>query len=333
MNKLNEIIIAAAVSFAISAFGTAGYMIIEGWTFLDSLYMVALTLSTVGYSEVHPISPPGRIFTIILIISCVSLVLYMAGIIVKFVVEGEIRSILGRRKLDKNISKLKGHYIVCGYGRIGRILCKQLAEQTSDIVVMEKSLELEPNMIEDKMLYILGDASDEAILLKAGIEKASHLIAALATDIDNVFLVLTARQLNPEINIMARAASNKAKSKLYAAGANRVESPYDIGAVSMGMRLLRPNVSNFLDIALTRRDKAIQIEEIAVSAKSNFTNIMLKDSGIRQKYNLIIIAIKKSNGEMIFNPSFDTYMEEGDTVIAMGRGSNLKRFHTALNPS
>jgi len=332
MNKLNEIIIAAAVSFAISAFGTAGYMIIEGWTFLDSLYMVALTLSTVGYSEVHPISPPGRVFTIILIISCVSLVLYMAGIIVKFVVEGEIRSILGRRKLDKNISKLKGHYIVCGYGRIGRILCKQLAEQTSDIVVMEKSLELEPSMIEDKMLYILGDASDEAILLKAGIEKASHLIAALATDIDNVFLVLTARQLNPEINIMARAASNKAKSKLYAAGANRVESPYDIGAVSMGMRLLRPNVSNFLDIALTRRDKAIQIEEIAVAAKSSFTNIMLKDSGIRQKYNLIIIAIKKSNGEMIFNPSFDTYMEDGDTVIAMGRGSNLKRFHTALNP-
>lgn len=324
--------IATAVSLTISAIGTAGYMVIEGWNFLDSLYMVALTLSTVGYSEVHPISPAGRVFTIFLIISSVSLVLYMAGIIVKFVVEGEIRSILGRRKLDKRISRLTNHYIVCGYGRIGRILCKQLTEQTSDVVVMENSPELEPALLEDKVLYLIGDASNETLLLKAGIKRASHLIAALATDVDNVFLVLTARQLNPKINIMARAGKKEAKGKLYAAGANRVESPYDIGAISMGIRLLRPSVSNFLDIALTRRERAIQIEEAPVSAKSNLVNIMLKDSGIRQKYNLIIIAIKKSDGEMIFNPSFDTYMEEGDTVIAMGKSSNLKLFHSALNP-
>jgi voltage-gated potassium channel len=332
MNKLRDILIATAVSFAVSAMGTAGYMIIEGWSFLDSLYMVALTLSTVGYSEVHPISPAGRVFTILLIISCVSLVLYMAGIIVKFVVEGEIRSILGRRKLDKRISSLTNHYIVCGYGRIGKILCNQLTEQTSDVVVMEKSPELEPLLVEDKMLYLIGDASDESLLLKAGIKRASHLIAALATDVDNVFLVLTARQLNPGIKIMARAEKKAAMGKLYAAGANRVESPYDIGAVSMGIRLLRPSVSNFLDIALTRRERAIQIEESPVSAKSTLVNIMLKDSGIRQKYNLIIIAIKKSDGEMIFNPSFDTSMEEGDTVIAMGKSSNLKRFHQALDP-
>ena len=332
MNKLRQITIAAFISLVITTIGTAGYMIIEGWNFLDSFYMVALTLSTVGYSEVHPISPGGRVFTIILIITSVSLVLYLAGIIVQFVVEGEIRSILGRRKLDKSIAKLKNHYIVCGYGRIGRILCKQLAEQTSDIVVLEKSKALEPALVKDGMLHIMGDASDESLLLKAGIRNATHLIAALATDTDNVFLVLTARQLNPEIDIMARAEKKAAKSKLYAAGANQVESPYDIGAVSMGLRLLRPSVSNFLNIALTRKERAIQIEEAPVTANSELMNIMLKDSGIRQNYNLIIIAIKKADGEMIFNPSFDTYMAEGDTVIAMGRARDLKRFHQALNP-
>lgn len=332
MNKLRQIMIAAVISLVISTIGTAGYMIIEGWSFLDSFYMVALTLSTVGYSEVHPISPGGRVFTIILIITSVSLVLYLAGIIVQFVVEGEIRSILGRRKLDKRIAKLKNHYIVCGYGRIGRILCKQLAEQTSDIVVLEKSNELEPTLTKDNILYLQGDAADETLLLKAGIRKASHLIAALATDTDNVFLVLTARQLNPKIDIMARAEKKAAKSKLYAAGANQVESPYDIGAVSMGLRLLRPSVSNFLHIALTRKKRAIQIEEAPIATNSNLMNVMLKDSGIRQKYNLIIIAIKKADGEMIFNPSFDTYMEEGDTVISMGRARDLKRFHQELSP-
>lgn len=332
MNRLRNILIATVVSIAIAAMGTAGYMIIEGWNFLDSLYMVSLTLSTVGYSEVHPISPAGRMFTILLIFSSVSLVLYMTGIIVKFVVEGEIRSILGRRKLDKRIAKLTDHYIVCGYGRIGRILCKELIEQTPGVVVMEKDPLLEPALVEDKVLYMIGDASDETMLLKAGIKKASNFIAALATDVDNVFLVLTVRQLNPTIKITARAEKKRGMSKLYAAGANRVESPYEIGAVSMGIRLLRPSVSNFLDIALTRRERAIQIEEAPVSAKSNLVNIMLKDSGIRQKYNLIIIAIKKSDGEMIFNPSFDTYIQEGDTVIAMGKGSNLKRFHLALDP-
>ncbi|MBI9091478.1 MAG: potassium channel protein [Desulfobacterium sp.] len=332
MNRLRQIIIAAVVSLAVSIMGTVGYMIIEGWNFLDSFYMVALTLSTVGYSEVHPISPGGRVFTIILIITSVSLVLYLAGVIVQFVVEGEIRSILGRRKLDKRIAKLKNHYIVCGYGRIGRILCKQLAEQTPDIAVLENCTALEPTLTQDNMLYLMGDASDETLLLKAGIRQASHLIAALATDVDNVFLVLTARQLNPKIHIMARAEKKAAKSKLYAAGADQVDSPYDIGAVSMGLRLLRPSVSYFLNIALTRKEKAIQIEEAPISPDSSLVNIMLKDSGIRQKYNLIIIAIKKADGEMIFNPSFDTYMEEGDTIISMGRARDLKRFHQALDP-
>lgn len=332
MDKLKQLIISTVASFFILFAGTAGYMLIEKWDLLDSIYMTVLTLGSVGYSEVHPLSFNGRIFTIILIISGMSLVMYLAGVVVQFVVEGEMRHILGRRKLNKSISMLKNHYIVCGYGRIGKTLCNQIKEQNSEVVVVEKNETLLPSLEKDKILYVHGDASNESTLIKAGIQNAKSLIAVLATDADNVFLVLTVRQLNPSIYIMARAGSDNVKSKLLAAGANRVESPYEVGAVSMALKLLRPSVSNFLDIALSRKQRAIQIEEVYISPKSKILNVMLKDSGIRQNYNIIIIAIKKKDGEMIFNPSFETFLEEGDTIIAMGRASNLKKFNEELNP-
>lgn len=332
MDRIRQIIFSTLLSILIYAAGTVGYMVIEKWNFIDSVYMTAITLSTVGFGEIHPVSPKGRIFTVILIFTGVGLVLYLAGVVMQFVVEGEIRAMLGRKKLDRSINKLKDHYIVCGYGRIGKILCNQLKEQTSDIVVLEKSPALIPVLEKDKILYLQGDASDENLLVKAGINRAKALIGALATDTDNVFLVLTVRQLNPDIYIMARAGSRNVKGKLLAAGANRVESPYDVGAVSMGLRLLRPSVSNFLDIALSRKERVIQLEEANISAQSKLTNVMLKDSGIRQKFNIIIISIKKKDGEMIFNPSFETVLEEGDTVIAMGRARDLKVFGRELNP-
>ncbi len=330
--RIKQSFLAAASAILIYGLGVAGYMIIEQWNFQDAVYMVAITLSTVGFGETNPVSTNGRWFTIILIFAGGGYFLYLAGVVMRFVVEGEIRAILGRRRLDKQIAKMKNHYIVCGYGRIGRTLCEQLKEQTLNIVAMEKDPDLITKLEKDKMLYLIGDAADESLLLKAGIRHATHLISALATDTDNVFLVLTARQLNRKIHIMARSGSKSAKKKLLAAGANRVESPYDIGAVTMGLRLLRPSVSNFLDIALSRRERGIQIEESPVSAKSELVNIMLKDSGIRQSYNIIIISLKKADGTMIFNPSFDTYFEEGDIVISMGRNKNLKLFHKALSP-
>lgn len=333
MTKLKQIIKAVLLSIGIFAGGTAGYMFIEGWSLIDSAYMTTITLSTVGYGEINEVSSAGRIYTIFLIFAGAGLFLYLAGVIMQLVVEGEIQSMLGRRRLDIRISKMKNHYLVCGYGRIGRILCRLLKEETSDVVVLEQNLNMVPVLDKDKMCYMSGNASDESQLIKAGIHRAGYLVAALGTDTDNVFLVLTARQLNPNIYIMARAGSHDVKSKLIAAGANRVESPYDIGAVSMGLSLLRPSVSNFLEIALSRREKAIQIEETAVSPDSRLINIMLKESGIRQTYNLIIIAIRKADNEMLFNPSFEALIEEGDTVIAMGQARDLKRFHEALNPN
>ncbi len=307
-------------------------MMIEGWDFLDAVYMTVITLTTVGYGEVHEVSRIGQIYTILLIFIGVAFFLFVAGSVVQFMVEGRIRTILGRRSLDKKIDRLKNHYIVCGYGRIGRYLCNQLKRKPIDLVVIDKNRELIPILDDDKVLYLSGDASDEAILHKAGIQRAKGLVAVLATDTDNVFLVLTARQLTPDLYIIARASRDESKSKLQAAGANKVESPYEMGAVSMAQRIIRPTVTNFLNLAFAHKRKDIQMEEIPVNSSSDLINVMLKDSGIRQQFNLIIIAIKKSDGSMLFNPSYETVIDAGDTVIAVGQEGNLQRLENKLNP-
>lgn len=333
MESIKHLKLCILLLLLIIMLGVVGYMTIEDWNFLDALYMSVTTFTTVGYGEVHKVSNFGRIFTIFFIIIGVMYFLYIAGVIVQFMVEGQIRTILGRRSLDKKIERLKNHYIVCGYGRIGRILCKMLKQKPVDLVVIEKEEALIPSMDEDKILYISGDAADETNLLRAGIQRAKGLVTALATDTDNVFLVLTARQLNSKLYIMARASHGELKSKLMAAGANRVESPYDMGAVSMSQRILRPTVTNFLDLALAYKREGIQMEEIPVAPSSNLVNVMLKDSGIRQKFNLIIIAIKKSDDSMLFNPSFEAVIESGDTVIAVGQEENLKKLEKILDPN
>lgn len=333
MKSIRQLKLCVLLLLLIILIGVTGYMTIEHWGFLDALYMTVTTFTTVGYSEVHEVSDLGRMFTIFFIIIGVMYFLYIAGVIVQFMVEGQIRTLLGRRSLDKKIDRLKNHYIVCGYGRIGKTLCTILKRKAVDLVVIEKDQDLIPVMVEDKIFYISGDAGDESNLIKAGIQHAKGLIAVLATDTDNVFLVLTARQLNPDLYIMANASRNESKPKLLAAGANRVELPYDMGAVSMAQRIIRPTVTNFLNLALAQRRKDIQMEEIPVSPSSELVNVMLKDSGIRQRYNLIIIAVKKSDDSMLFNPSFEAVIESGDTVIAVGEEENLKKLEKILNPT
>ena len=331
-SNTKHLITSVLLTIVILSFGTAGYMIIEGWGIFDAVYMTVITISTVGYGEVHEISRIGQLFTVFLVFAGVGFCIYVAGSVVQFMVEGQIRTILGRRRLDKKINRLKNHYIICGYGRIGSVLCKNITRKPIDLVVVEKNQDISHIMDEDGVLYITGDAADETILIRAGIKRAKSLIAVLATDIDNVFLVLTARQLNPDIYIIARASHEEAKSKLQAAGANKVESPYDIGAVSMAQRILRPTVTDFLDHAFDYKRKDIHMEELFVSASSNLVNVMLKDSGIRQNYNLIIIAIKKSDGSMLFNPSFESVIKAGDTLIAVGETANLQKLAQILDP-
>lgn len=330
MNSFRHLIISLSALCLIVVTGTVGYMLLEGWEAFDGFYMTIITLTTVGYGEVHRVSKLGRIFTIFLIIVGGGLNLYVTAALVQFFVEGRIRAIMGRRRLNRKISSMKNHYIICGYGRIGRVLCQNLSKKPKDVVVIEKSEELVSVMESDRVPYICDDASKEHVLIQAGIKEAKALVAALATDIDNVFLVLTARQLNPDIFIMARSSHHDTRQKLMAAGADRVESPYEIGAVRMAMRLSRPNVTTFLDYTLGETDNKIQMDEIVVTSSSPLIGLTLKDSGIRQKFDIMVIAIKKTDGSMDFNPSFETVFESGDTIIAVGIDDNLLRFEKIL---
>jgi voltage-gated potassium channel len=320
------------LSALLLVFGTAGYMLIEGWSLIDALYMTVITLATVGFGEVHPTSEAGRIFTIVLIILGVGFCLYVVGSILQFLVEGRIRIILGRRKLDKQINQLKNHYIVCGYGRMGRGLCRYLAQKLLNFVVIEQNPDRIAALDEDGILYVMGDSTGEANLTKAGIVRASTLMAVLGSDAANVFLVLTARRRNPELFIVARANESETKDTLYAAGANVVVSPYEIGARRMAHAILRPTVIHFLELAFADESADIQIEEIGVNNRSNLVDLNLQESGIRQDLNLIIIAMKKADGTILFNPSARSRIEAGDTVVVVGEAQNLIKLEKILNP-
>jgi voltage-gated potassium channel len=332
METTKHFIISILLASLLVLYGTIGYMVIEGWRALDALYMTVITLATVGYGEVHPISDAGHIYTIVLIITGVGFFLYVAGAVIQFMVEGRVRIIMGRRRLDRKINRMKDHYIVCGYGRIGKVICHRLGREEIDLVIVDKNPDLAQTLDNLGFVYVCDDATDEVTLLKAGIRKAKALISVLGTDTENVFLVLSARQLAPGLNIIARASNESAKAKLAAAGANTVEAPYEIGAATMAQRVVRPTVTNFLDLALAHQHKDIQMEEIPVSTASPLKGVMLKDSGIRQKYNLIIIAIKTQDDKMLFNPSYEAKIDAGDTVIAVGEPSNLNKLQAELNP-
>ncbi len=332
MERVTQAVISICLSILLLAVGSLGYMLIEGWGFLDSLYMTVITLATVGYGEVQTLSVPGRVFTLILIILGVGYFLYVVGAIIQFLVEGRIRLVLGRRKLDRQINKLDGHYIVCGYGRMGRALTRFLIQRYLDVVVIEQKESRVPTLNEDGVLYLLGPANDENMLMRAGITRARGIMTVVGADADNVFMVLLARELNPDIFIVSRAILNSAKRTLRAAGANKIVSPYDLGARRMAHAILRPTVIEFLELAFADDSADIEVEELRVKTDSPLRNLCLLDSNIRRDYNVIIITIKKNDGQMVFNPGAETCLEAGDTVVVVGVRSNIQKLERMLAP-
>lgn len=213
MNPTPHLVIGIFLAVLILLAGTLGYIFLEGWPFIDALYMTVITLATVGFNEVHQLSRAGRVFTMVLIMAGVGFVFYLAGSIIQFMVEGRIRDILGRRKLEKELRKQKDHYIVCGYGRVGSSICDLIASKPLGIVVIERDPERIDRLSDRNLLYVAGEATDEENLIKAGVEKARGLLAVLKTDSDNVYVTLTARQLNPELFIIARGGGRKIRKQ------------------------------------------------------------------------------------------------------------------------
>jgi len=332
MDRTKQFILHFFLLLFLLVFGAAGYMVIEGWSFMDALYMTVITLATVGYGEVHEISLEGRLFTVVLIFFGVGFFLYAVGNVIQFLVEGRIRHVLGRRVLDKQISKLKNHFIVCGYGRMGQALCGYLIQRYLDVVVIEQNPDRIPVMDKDGILYILGGATDEATLMKSGIKRAKGIISVLGSDADNVFLVLIAKRLNPDIFVVARANQNESEKTLYDAGTDKVVSPFSLGARRMAHAILRPTVIHFLELAFADDSTDIHVEEMTVSASSKLVDVSLQESGLRQDFDLIIVSIKKADGTMCFNPKASYQFEASDTIIAVGNSKNLIQTAKILNP-
>jgi voltage-gated potassium channel len=308
-------------------------MLTEGWPFIDALYMTVITLSTVGYREVQQVSPGGRIFTMILIFVGVGFVFYLTGSIVQFMMEGSIREIMGRRKLERGIKKQKDHYIICGYGRVGKAICDALGcAKPLGVVVIDRDSERIAKLEKSNLHCIQGEATDEENLIKAGVERARGLVAVLKTDSDNVYVTLTARELNPDLFIVARSGEQKSEKKLLSAGANKVVSPYLMGGHRIAQIICRPAVTDFVEFTTMDADRNIHMEQIAVHPSSKLIGVALQDSGIRQNLNLIIVAVRKPDGEMFFNPSSQTRLQGGDTVVAIGERNNLENLEGILNP-
>lgn len=307
-------------------FGTLGYMTIESWSFLDGLYMTVITISSIGFGEVHPLSDTGRIFTLILVFMGFGVLGYVLVSGSKFIIEGEVQKIFTRRRSMKAIEKIKDHFVVCGFGRMGAFVVQQFHARGIPFVVVENDKESQLRILEAGYFLSPGDATQESVLLGANVKAARGLVSVLNSDAANVYVVLTARELNPTIEIIARAGEEGAQKKLLRAGANRVISPYQVGGMRMVMGILKPEVMNFLELVMDYRDLNIEIEEIKVDEGSAYAGVSLVDTDIRRDLNLIVIAIKKHNGKMVFNPGPQTIIEGHDTLIAMGEKVNLRAF-------
>ncbi len=318
--------IAVIILILIVAVGTVGYRVLEGWSLVESLYTTVTTLSTVGYGDFYPITTAGRLFTVVLIVIGVGTMLYAIGLLAETVVEGRLRAIMGRGKLERVVDKLHNHYIICGCGRIGYLICRELKEEGVPFVIVDSNQEVLEKIEDDGFLYLKGDATHDRTLLAAGIKRAKGIVCALPTDAENLYVILTARELNQDAFILSRSEEEESEHRLLRAGANRVMSPYTLGGMRMAMAILRPAMLDFIEITTSRQSLELRMEEIAVCKGSPIIGKSLGDSDIRQKYGLIIVAIKKDTGRMIFNPVATYVIEERDMLIALGEEGSVKRF-------
>jgi voltage-gated potassium channel len=290
--------------------------------------MVIITLSTVGYQEVHPLSRGGQAFDMVLIICGVALVLLMLGALTQALLEFELGKVFGRRRMEREVAHLKKHYIICGAGRVGSSVAQELTRKPCSFVIIESN---EKSLIEmdPKWLVMIGDAASEKTLRDAGIDRASGLVAATTTDATNIYIVLTARSLNPNLKIIARASEERAERHLKTAGADVVISPYAAAGHRIAQSFLRPNVLDFLDIATARSGKLeMVIEEIKVGEQSPLAQTTVGSSRIHHEFGIMILAIRGPNSEIRFNPRATDPIHAGDYLIAMGEPLQLAKLET-----
>jgi voltage-gated potassium channel len=306
------------VLIAVLVLSTVGYMVLEGFTVLEALYMVVITLSTVGFGEVRDLSPSGRILTIGLIVGGVGTVGFAVGRLLDFMVERRVGGSARRRKMQKTLSELRDHFIICGFGRVGHQIAEEFQEHGVPFAVIDSNPEFIEELEVSGIPYVVGEVASDEILEAAGIKRAKALVAAVDSDAENVFVTLTARVLNPSLFIVARASEPATETKLKKAGANRVVSPYVIGGRRMAAMSLQPATIEFLDTMTRPGEMMLWVEELRVGKDSPVAGKTLMDSQIRQKAGAMVLAIRYGDGTFEFNPSASYEIQVGDWLIVLG---------------
>lgn len=306
--------------------GTAGY-VVRGWTLLESMYMVVITISGVGYKEVRPEMTPGdRIWTMLVIIFGLTSAAYFVGGVIQLMAEGEINRAFGRRRLSRQIEGLSDHIIICGFGRMGLLVCEDLARAKIPFLLIDRDPDRTTEADRDGYLYLLGDATEEETLVTAGITRARGIVTVLPSDADNVFITLTARGLNEKIQIIARAELPSSQNKLLQAGADRVVLPAAIGAQAITALLTQPAALELMELVTGRQRVDLQINEFSIPEQSPLNGSTLAEAEVRNRTGVIVVAIKRPDDTVVFNPESDLPLRDSDLMVVMGRRDNIDRF-------
>lgn len=325
MTLARRIGILLAAILCVLGVGTAGFIVIEAYPPADAVYMAVMTMTTVGYMELHPLSPAGRAFNIFYILASVSLLLISVGVMTQAAIESQFGNLIGRRRAKKMIEKAANHYIVCGFGRVGRGAAAELKSGGNEIVVIDRREDRVEWALKSGHLALLGDSTRDETLREAGVERAKGMVTALATDAENLFAVISAKALNPRLRVAARAAEDDAERKMRQVGADEVLAPYRMTGVRLAQALLKPHVFQFLDFATSSLGMEVYMEQLSVSEKSDLAGKTLAEVNVRRELKVIVLAIRRAGGQMVFNPGADARIEPDDSLIVMGEQEPLRR--------
>lgn len=304
--------------------GSVGFSILEGWSLFEGLYMTVITMSTVGYGEVHELSRAGRILAMVLILGGISTAAYTSGTLVQAILEGGLRSYFGRRRMEKDLRRLENHFVLCGYGKIGTHVAEGLAEEKAPFCVVERDAAREEDLRALGYLYRIGDATNEGVLKEAGIERARALLALLPDDAGNLYLTMTAKALRPQLVVIAKAVDEAAEAKLRRGGASRVVSANRIASVRVLAAALRPTVLDMMELVTGRGVLALRIEEVRVAKGSLLDGKTLQEAEVRRRHGAMVVAVKGANGEMVFGPVGAQRILADDTLVAIGKEEDLR---------
>jgi voltage-gated potassium channel len=331
MHRLrNRLIYIAVALVLIVAGGTTGFVVVEHYSWFDAFYMTLITISTVGYAEVHPLSHAGRVFNSFLIFFGVIIMLLAVGGMTQVIIELELNQYFQKRRSKKMIESLHDHYIVCGFGRVGRGAASELRRAKAPFLIVDNNEERVEGAIHAGMLAVLADATSDETLRDAGIMRAKGLIATLQSDADNLFVILSAKALKPTLLVSTRITTEQTESKMRLAGADYVFAPYDMTGNKMAQVMLKPHVFQFIDFTTKSIGLNVGIEQLRVPQSSNMASKSLEELQIRKELGVIVLAIRKSDGQMLFNPPADAAIDGGDYLIVMGEAANLRRLEQVL---